>query len=130
MNKIKSIIYSLYILSKYCFIGLMSLIGAINVFLTFVLVFGCFLGHTNQIGLDCCEMIKRFGEYLGLGYFATNILIFVVVEPICIIAGFFGCFIIYYAKSQRTKKITLGIVALLGLLMNCLLLGIYACIPF
>ena len=42
-------------------------------------------GYTNEIGEKCCIAIKEFGDSIGLSYYAANIFLFVILEPLIII---------------------------------------------
>lgn len=50
-----------------------------------IVFYGMAAGYTNEIGENCCIAIKRFGDSIGLSYYAANIFLFVVLEPLIII---------------------------------------------
>lgn len=50
-----------------------------------IVFYGMAAGYTNEIGENCCTAIKRFGDSIGLSYYAANIFLFVVLDPLIII---------------------------------------------
>lgn len=50
-----------------------------------IVFYGMSAGYTNEIGENCCIAIKEFGNTIGLSYYAANIFLFVILEPLIII---------------------------------------------
>ena len=56
----------------------------------------------DQIFWKCVEFIEYFGDLTGLGYELTNILLFIVIQPILIITFLF----LWLREKKKNKKLS------------------------
>lgn len=60
------------------------------------------MNTVDQIFWKCVEFIEYFGDLTGLGYELTNILLFIVIQPILIITFLF----LWLREKKKNKKLS------------------------
>ena len=60
------------------------------------------MNTVDQIFWKCVQFIEYFGEVTGLGYELSNILLFIVIQPILIITFLF----LWLRERRKNKKLT------------------------
>ena len=57
------------------------------------------MNTVDQIFWKCVQFIEYFGDVTGLGYELSNILLFIVIQPILIIT-----FLFLWLREKKKKK--------------------------
>lgn len=100
-------------------------------FCCLLFVFGAMIAVNGitSAGEDCCTAINNWGHIYGLSYYAANILIFCIIEPLSFMIAAMSAIFQNILHNRIIKKIVLLINY--GLLLGNLLLAnqVLGCLP-